>query len=63
MQWHVHVKNCGETFIKLIQFRFHAEFFFLEKHKFIKFQFHADLFLSKKPLHNHQMQSCLLGRN
>lgn len=29
----------------------------------IKFQFHADLFLSKKLLHNHQMQSCLLGRN
>lgn len=28
MQWHVHVKNCGETFIKLIQFRFHADFFF-----------------------------------
>lgn len=28
MQWHVHVKNCGETIIKLIQFRFHADFFF-----------------------------------
>lgn len=39
MQWHVHVKNCGETFIKLIQFRFHADFFFWRNINWLNFNF------------------------